>query len=145
MDYCRVLDRFLPLGPSDTATLTSHDALSRYLSNSTRTLLHQVSNLRSRYPDHALNNLDSRYVAIGYSVLLQNASGELLQLGVSESYWLLILQQPTRLVRGKLRGEELVVYYLPEWTEFELRELLPSDEANALVREWLGSGTHAGG
>jgi hypothetical protein len=75
------------------------------------------------------------------TVVLRRGDGERLHVGKSDAAWLLILLRgasgPTRILRGNLPPGPWVVFLIPEWTDFERKDLVEPDRGQAAIEAWL--------
>lgn len=99
-------------------------------------LWHRLRHIRQQHRAY-LEQADGASI----SVVLKNRWGRTLQVGMSDEGWLLILIRsdlhPTRIIRRGVPGTGRVPFLIPEWTDFERRDLLPEGDALRIMRDWL--------
>jgi len=77
------------------------------------------------------------------TVFLRNRWGGKMQVGVSKDGWLLIVENPgesSQVSYSENSTDELVVFLLPEWTEFYSCNLISRKNAKKNIENWLEMG-----
>jgi len=136
---CRIVELYTVLDCKRNIGCDSIDALTTRMLRAQRTVEHQFRNLTKKHPED--EDFQISPTIVGPTAIIENERHDRMQVGVAGSLWLLMYLEPVSLVCRETDEAGLYVFYLPEWTEFEPRELNPIESATAILTDWLHDGT----
>jgi hypothetical protein len=141
MPYCKVIELFQATDQDRAREFSSFEGLKAYLEDRYRGHLYQLSNLRAKHAEELAEHNERNYRDFGCTAILQNERGDRIQVGISEEFWLIFKLGPFRRVEAiNNREDGVIVFYLPEPTEFYASELHYSAAGAEIVRSWLDTG-----